>query len=281
MAAEGPGGGNAPVEAYLPQPGTDVYYAQRYAPAAQRPLLGLIEALRGEIARVPATCSTSDIAVAKLAWWREEIARFAHGTPRHRVTQALAPALPALPALVPAAVALVDGIVALLDTTRHPTRASRSIAFDRAHGPLWGVINALTTALDADEARHARLLGSRVEEAYALRDTRRFVTSGAALLAQDSIAASGRAAAQNADPADADWYARVMHVDIVDCRGQLAAELVTLPCRRRLRPLATLTRIAIATLDEVLADGCRVWERRIELTPLRKLGLALWERAGI
>jgi hypothetical protein len=42
-----------PLDDYLPQPGTDLYYAHLYAPASLRPTLALIEALRGEIARVP------------------------------------------------------------------------------------------------------------------------------------------------------------------------------------------------------------------------------------
>lgn len=271
MAAE-------PLADYLPRPGSDVYYAQRYAPVAARETLALVEALRGEIARVPASCSTPELALTKLGWWREELARLAGGSPRHVLTRALLPQLGTLPSLTEAALTLVDGTTTLLDLTRHPTRSARFAAFDAAHGALWQLVNAQTAALDAAEARRARLLGSRIEEAYALRDTRRIVASGTALLAQDTVVAVDAAARGRLD--DAEWYARVMAVDIAECRAALAAGLADLPARRQLRPLATLARLAIATLDEVAADGCRVWERRIELTPLRKLWIALRERVG-
>ncbi len=264
----------APLDDYLPRPGSDLYYAHRYAPAAARPVLALLEALRGEIARVPANCSNPDIALAKLAWWREELARLDAGAPRHVLTRALLPHLAALPTLTRAARALVDGTASLLEQPRHATRDARLAALDAAHGPLWELVNAQTATLTDAERRPARLLGSRVEEAYALRDTRRIVASGSALLAQDSISAIERATTLD----DAEWYARVIAVDLAACRDALAAGLDTLPSRRRLRPLATLTRLALATLDEIAADGCRVWERRIELTPLRKLWIALRER---
>lgn len=268
----------APLADYLPRPGSDLYYAQRYAPAPVRLRLALLEALRGEIARVPASCSNAEIARTKLAWWREEIARLAEAAPRHVLTRALAPQLAALPALPAAACALIDGTAALLAVPRHPTRAARYAAFDAAHGPLWELVNAETATLDDAAARQARLLGSRVEEAYALRDTRRLVAGGVALLAQDTVSAVAQERSTALE--DADWYARVIAVDLAACREALAAGLAALPARRSLRPLATLTRLALATLEEVAADGCRVWERRVELTPLRKLWIALRERAG-
>ncbi|MGE3771600.1 MAG: squalene/phytoene synthase family protein [Gammaproteobacteria bacterium] len=269
---------DAPLADYLPRPGSDLYYAQRYAAAPARARLALLEALRGEIARVPANCSNAEIAQAKLAWWREEIARLVDGSPRHVLTRALAPQLTTLPALPAAALALIDGTAALLAAPRHATRAARYAAFDAAHGPLWEIVNAETARLDDAATRRARLLGSRVEEAYALRDARRIVASGTALLAQDTVSAVAQQGAATLE--DADWYARVIAIDLAACRDALAAGLTALPARRQLRPLATLTRLALATLDEVAADGCRVWERRVELTPLRKLWIALRERAG-
>lgn len=278
MRAETAQGPDTAAADYLPRPGSDLYYAQRFVPSPLRLRLALLEALRGEIARVPASCSNPAIAVTKLAWWREELARLAAGQPRHALTRALLPWRAGRKALPAAAMALVDGLTRLVEGVRHPDRAARFAAFDAAHGPLWELGNALCAPLDTAGVRQARLLGSRIEEAYALRDTRHFIASGAALLAQDSVTAMEQAAA-GARFDDADWYARVIAIDVAACRTALAAGLDALPARRALRPLATLARIALATLEEVSADGCRVWERRIELTPVRKIWIALRERA--
>jgi len=266
------------VAEYLPQAGTDLYYAQLYLPPQRRRLLALVESLRGEIARVPASCSSPEIAATKLAWWREEIARLAGGAPRHALTKGLHARMNEVPTLPEAALALVDGIAALLETVRFESRDERFAAFDAAHGPLWQLVNAQCALLDDDDAASARRLGSRIEEAYALRDTRRYVGGGAALLAQDSVR-QATAAQESLD--DGEWYARVLALDIAHSIAALRRELDALPARRRLRPLATLARLACATLEEVRADGNRVWERRVELTPLRKLWLAWRERSGL
>jgi phytoene synthase len=268
------------VAEYLPRPGTDLYYAQLYLPPRRRQLLALTESLRGEIARVPASCSSPEIAATKLAWWREEIARLAGGAPRHALTTSLHARMDEVPSLPDAALALVDGIASLLDTVRFATRDERFAAFDAAHGPLWQLVNAQCAMLDAAAAATARRLGSRIEEAYALRDTRRYVAGGAALLAQDSVR-QAESATTNGPLDDGDWYARVLALDIEHAIAALRRELAALRERRRLRPLATLARLACATLEEVQADGSRVWDRRVELTPLRKLWLAWRERGGI
>jgi len=274
-------GGRAHVVAeYLPQPGTDLYYAHLYLPARRRQLLALIESLRGEIARVPASCSSPEIAATKLAWWREEIARLAAGAPRHALTTALHALMHEVPTLPDATLALVDGIASLLDTVRFATRDERFAAFDAAHGPLWQLVNAQCAMLDGAAAATARRLGSRIEEAYALRDTRRYVGGGAALLAQDSVQ-QAEASAAGGPLDDGEWYARVLALDIEESIAALRRELAALRERRHLRPLATLARLACATLEEVHADGSRVWERRTELTPLRKLWLAWRERSGL
>lgn len=264
---------------YLPQPGSDLHYALLYAPRAPRRRLALVEALRGEIARVPANCSNPEIAATKLAWWREEVARLAAGDPRHALTRALRPELDGLPGLAEAATILVDGTAALLETARFATRDARFLAFDAAHGPLWETGIALCATPGPAVLPAARRLGSRIEEAYALRDARRFVGGGVALLAQDSVQEAEAYAAACA-LGDADWYARVVARDVEHCLEALREGLAALPQRRALRPLATLARTAVATLEEVRADGNRVWDRRVELTPLRKLWLAWRERTG-
>ena len=48
--------------------------------------------------------------------------------------------------------------------------------------------------------------------------------------------------------------------------------------RRRQLPGLIMARIYMVLLEEIEADGCRVLERRIRLTPLRKLWLA-WTTA--
>lgn len=251
---------------WLPQPGTDLYYALLFLDPLPRERLGVLEALRGTVARIPASCSSPTVALSKLAWWRDEIGLLARGTPRHVLTRALTPAAPGL---IEALRALVDGTEALLGGRVFADRAARRNAFATTHGPLWSQGLALLSGKAPPQ--EALTLAVLVEEAYALRDARPLIEGGCGLLTHAAGACSGDEAA---------WYRQALAADIEACRHDLALALAALPGRRRWRPLATLARLARATLDEIAASNFPVWESRIELTPLRKVLLALRERLG-
>ncbi len=260
------------LESWLPPAGSETYYAHLYLPPALRRRLGAIAALRKAIAGIPATCSSPDVAVTKLAWWREEMGQMARGTPRHVLTRALVEADPALPV---AGVALVAGMEALLGGPGFATRSARRAALLNAHGPLWAC--ALRSAVPGATPDAATLgLTAKVEEAWLLRDARPHLDGGLRLPCDDSL--------QHAaipPPQGAAWHAAVFRGEIVELRAGLAQDLASLPGRRSLLALATEARLAVATLEEIERGGYRVWEERTALTPLRMLWLAWRERAGL
>lgn len=261
---------------HLPPPGSDAYYALLYAPAPLRHSLALLEGYRSAIAGIPFNCSSPDVARAKLAWWQDEIARLGTGEERHVLCRALAPLAPDGSELKRALAALVTGVDELLIGQRFASAAARQRAYDAAHGPLWAACARLCGVTDPATERASRDLGSAIELAYALRDARRCRDGGVALLCAETEQASGLGEEALGRLSEADRYARVIALDIAGVRVALstARDALAPRERRRLRPLVVLSRIADATLAEVLADGCRVWERRVELTPLRKLWIA-------
>lgn len=264
---------NTPLAAWLPQPGTERYYALLYAPPVQRDLLARVEGLRGEIARIPTSCSAPAVALPKLAWWREELARLARGEPRHPLTQALHEAVPTM--LVPAAMALVGGIESMLGGPDWPTREDRRRAVSAAHQPLWEV--ALSICCGHEPAPAPALdLCAAVEEAWLLRDARRHLDGGLPLATRDSSSLPGTPLP--AATSRGAFFAHTLGADLALLETELRAGLQVLPRRRQLRPLATLAALAIATVAEIRSDGSRVWDCRIELTPLRKLLIA-WREA--
>ena len=262
---------------WLPAPGSDLYYAHLYTPAPAREGLAAIAALRAVIAEIPATCSAPTIALPKLAWWRDEMGQLQRGTPRHVLTRALAAVDPALPE---AGLALITGIEARLGAPAFASRDTRHAAWLACHGPLWRCALRRCSPQAADIPDGALVLAARVEEAYALRDVRPLLRGGLQLLSEDSVAAAQtRLGTRSGDPGD--WHAAVLREDVLAVQAALAVELQRLPARREFRPLATLARLALATLGEIAASDFRIWEARIELTPVRKLWLALRERHGL
>jgi phytoene synthase len=255
---------------FAPPPGSDTHYALLYVPDALRGPLALVEAFRGQLVSAPLLASDPVVTMAKLTWWGEELGRLAAGGPRHALTQALAPLVAADATLLPALDALVAGIAGGLHGAGHADDAERHAAFDAAHGALWEYVARRCGAADTNAARH---LGVRLEIAYALRDLRRQVEAGSVPVPRDILTSAGVVSFTGG--ADAP-LARAVAADLAACRGAITNALAALPRaeRRRLLPLVTLARITLALLAEIERDGCQVWDRRLELPPLRKLWLA-------
>jgi phytoene synthase len=254
---------------WLPPAGSDLYYALRYLPPAVRASLTVIEAFRRHLVNLPLECSNLEIARAKLGWWHGELHTLESARSQHVLIRALAPIAAQHPALRAALFALVDGVAGLLDEPRFASADSRHAAYLRVHGPLWTVHAAVSGLTVPAEIAAMCRLGVAIELAYGLRDLRRVIDAGLTWLC--------RAHEPTAEipPAHADWYAAVAQRELPYLRDELQAAQRAMPCRgdhaRACRVVLVLGELAQMMLAEIAADGYRVWERRVELTPLRKL----------
>jgi phytoene synthase len=70
--------------------GSSFYYAFRFLPAERRRAITCFYAFCREADDVVDECREPAVALAKLAWWREEVGRLYSGNPQHPVTQAMA-----------------------------------------------------------------------------------------------------------------------------------------------------------------------------------------------
>ncbi|HUO82295.1 MAG TPA: squalene/phytoene synthase family protein, partial [Gammaproteobacteria bacterium] len=77
-------------------PGSVAWLQLLFTPAAQRPVLQALFALRAEIRQAVRPQLEPAVARMRLGWWQEELVRLMRGQARHPVTQALARAGPGL-----------------------------------------------------------------------------------------------------------------------------------------------------------------------------------------
>ena len=71
--------------------GSSFYYSFLFLPAERRRAITALYAFCREVDDVVDETAEAQIAAAKLAWWRTEVANLHAGNPQHPVTQALAP----------------------------------------------------------------------------------------------------------------------------------------------------------------------------------------------
>ncbi|MEX2479271.1 MAG: squalene/phytoene synthase family protein [Gammaproteobacteria bacterium] len=258
------------------RPGADFYYASLYYPPRQRDELRALEALRRTLTTIPSDCSDRGVAHLKLAWWREELERAGLDQARHPLSRALVPVLAAEPALSATLRNLIDVVVDSLVGKTLRTEAEVDAALTSMHAGVTAAYIKRGGGGSSDDDRAIMALALDIERAaviYGLREHRR---DGTLLVAETTLAALGLNADAVRHAHASSPIQTFLTAQCATLRDGLDAHLATLaaPLRRRQRLFATLARIAVRNLSLTLEDGCRILERRVEVTPVVKLWLA-------
>ncbi len=268
------------LEERAPAAGSSAHYALRMAPQRMQALAlyVLLRELRSIL-----DISDDNVAHAKLAWWRLELARLAPAGrstpdpagPSHPLTQALAQ----LGFGTPAGAALLLRIADAIEIDLTQSRFLDDVALERYLALAAGApAAALALAAGLPEAvqAHAALLGEALGRARLLMDAGRYARQKRIYLPHQLLKQFDVPAADilNAHVTPAVALLAAFEADTV--RQQVAAALARLSKeeKRRLRALVVYAALTLARLDEVARDGFRITLHRVSLTPLRKLFIA-------
>lgn len=259
-----------------PPPGSDLYYALLYLAKAQAKQLATLHALKVELCTIPVSVSDVGVARVKLEWWRLEAERLTAGEPRHLLTRTYLDNYGADGSVGNALAALVSGLDGELGGRRLATREEQFAWFDTTFGPLYALQASILARDEEITPEHWQYLGRWIEIGYALLNLKPLAVHNLRRIPTENLVACG------CTWDDIDGGRPSVHVaELVkrECDVAIAniAELIASTpkkARRIQQPLFTLGCIVQNALIELTADGCRIWQHRIELTALRKLWLA-------
>ena len=260
--------------------GSSFYYSFVFLPQDTRRAITAFYALCRELDDVVDECHERQVAEAKLDWWREEIARFAAGSPQHPATRALSDTVQGRH--VPAALLLeiVDGMAMDLDHTRYPDFKSLNLYCYRVAGVVGEVAAAIfggpRSDDDRDIRRYAHELGLAFQLTNIIRDVGEDARRGRIYLPQDELARFGVAAADLLNARDTPAFQALMQFQYERAIAHYDNALAALPAhaRRAQRPGLVMAAIYRTLLDEIRHADFPVLHARVSLTPLRKLWLA-------
>jgi phytoene synthase len=138
---------------------------------------------------------------------------------------------------------------------------------------IFGYVNPATR-------QYARDLGIAFQLTNIIRDVGEDARRGRIYLPQDELAAHGVTAGALLKREGGDALTGLMKDQVARARRWYAQAMDALPAddRHAQRPGIIMAAIYRALLDEIERDGFRVLDRRIALTPLRKLWIA-WKTA--
>lgn len=262
---------------HTPRPGSVSYYCLVFTPARHRPASVALYALCREM-DLARDASDPGIARLKLQWWREELLRAAGNAARHPITQEL----------VAANLRGVDALTALVD--HHERELAHQDFVAEAEFDAWAeqgpgtVLRAWANLLGGQregawqESAHA--LAMALQRLDALNRTPVMARRGTTLHPAERLAHFGVDATQLADATPNPKARQLIAAQRRLADAELERVLTDWPrsCRGCHAPLLVLAELRHRTLHEQLKSHPERIDKRVVLTPLRKLWHG-WRRA--
>ena len=263
--------------------GSSFYYSFLFLPPERRRAITALYAFCREVDDVVDNVGDPSIAHAKLAWWRTEIGRAFEGTPTHKVTQALQPALAAFELPAEHFMAIIDGMQMDLDQSRYLDFESLGLYCHRVAGVVGLLAATIFGTTDPRTLDYAAKLGTALQLTNIIRDVGEDARRGRIYLPQAELQQFDVPSATILRGEYAAGFPALMAHQIARARECYAAAFAALPeaDRRAQRPGLIMAAIYRTLLDEIAREDGRVLHQRIALTPLRKFWIAwkTWVRA--
>ena len=256
--------------------GSSFYYSFLFLPAERRRAITALYAYCREVDDVVDETSETQLAAAKLAWWRAEVANLFAGNPQHPVTKALSPFLKSFSISKEHLGEIIDGMEMDLTQTRYLDWPG----LERYCHRVAGVVGLLAAGIfgyrDPRTLEYARELGIAFQLTNIIRDVGEDARKNRVYLPIEDLKRFGVPAADILNARETPQFGKLMEFQTQRARGHYEKAFSALPAsdRKAQRPGLVMAAIYRTLLDEIERDGFRVLSRKTSLTPLRKLWIA-------
>jgi phytoene synthase len=256
--------------------GSSFYYSFLFLPPERRRAITALYAFCREVDDVVDECSDAQLAHAKLAWWRSELAQAYEGRPSHPVALALADAVSRFNLPQELLAEIIDGMEMDLTQTRYPDFKALHLYCYRVASVVGLLAAEIFGYEDRRTLKYAHDLGLAFQLTNIIRDVGEDARRGRIYLPSEELAQFGVGAEDILHARHSEAFHRLMLFQIERAERYYDQALAQLPKqdRKAQRPGLVMAAIYRTLLDEIRRDGCRALERRIALTPLRKLWIA-------
>ncbi|MEW6313166.1 MAG: presqualene diphosphate synthase HpnD [Pseudomonadota bacterium] len=260
------------------QSGSSFYYSFLFLPEERRRAITALYAFCREVDDVVDECAEIEVARAKLAWWRDEVARIFNGVAQHPVGLALAPAVQRYSLAQEHFEEIIAGMEMDLDYNRYPDFKSLQLYCYRVASVV-GLLSAQIFGYrERATLKYAHDLGIAFQLTNIIRDVGEDARRGRIYLPFDELARFGVSEGDILNARHSENFEELMAFQIAraqQCYDQAFAQLPKTD-RKAQRPGLVMAAIYRALLAEIQRGGCKVLQERTALTPLRKLWIAWW-----
>ncbi len=256
--------------------GSSFYYSFRFLSPERRRAITAFYAFCREVDDIADECHDAAVAGAKLAWWRDEVGRLYEGQPEHPVTRALLEAVEPYQLPREALEQIIEGMEMDLGRVRYPDFKALRLYCHRVAGVVGEVAALIFGVSDHTTLKYANRLGLAFQLTNIIRDVGEDARRDRIYLPLDELARHGVSESDLLRGRISDDFRDLMEFQYQRAQQTYAEAIALLPAadRKAQRPGLMMAAIYRALLEEIRDDGFRVLDRRISLTPLRKLWLA-------
>ncbi len=256
--------------------GSSFYYSFKFLEKPRRQAITAFYAFCREVDDVVDEIRDPLVARIKLAWWRSEIEALYEGHPSHPVTRALTTALKNFNLSREQLLEIIDGMEMDLDHTRYPDFKSLHLYCYRVASVVGLIAAEIFGYQDRHTLKYAHDLGLAFQLTNIIRDVGEDARRGRVYLPLDELEQFAVPLADILQAKYSDNFRCLMEFQIARAERMYEQALTLLPScdRKSQRPGLMMTAIYRDLLDVIKSDGCHVLDRRISLTPRRKIWLA-------
>lgn len=256
--------------------GSSFYYAFLFLPAPRRAAITAFYAFCREVDDVVDEVTEADVAARKLAWWQSEVAQAYQGQPSHPVMQALMPHTGPYAIRQDQLQAVIRGCQMDLEQTRYLDHASLERYCHLVAGVVGEVSASIFGQTDPATTAYAHTLGQAFQLTNIIRDVGEDALRGRIYLPINELQQFDVKAHEVLQRQHSARFVALMRFQAQRAHALYDQALALLPAadRRSQKPGLMMASIYRTLLREIEAEDFQVLDRRIALTPLRKLWLA-------
>lgn len=260
--------------------GSSFYYSFLFLPTEQRRAIMALYAFCREVDDVVDECTEPTLAQTTLNWWRDEIARLYAGTPQHPVTRALQAPIARFGLVQEHFQEVIDGMAMDLSLTRYASFKELSLYCYRVASVVGLMAAAIFGYEDRRTLKYAHDLGMAFQLTNILRDVGEDAARGRIYLPADEMERFGVHTDDVLQRRMTDGMQALLQYQATRARNYYDKAFAHLPATDRYRQRSGLIMAAIylSTLDAIEQQDFPVLQRRVRLSPWRKLLIA-WRTA--